>query len=119
MKLPVLLPAAAFAIALSWSPVHAQFIIGPSQGGAGTTVAQANDARLGSSVTLTGHISAHIRENYYTFRDTTGEIRVEIEDGLWQGRKVGSEDTIRLVAEVDRDPIRGRYLWVESLAVVD
>jgi len=98
------------------STAAAQFT-GPGATGSATSVAQVSAARLGSYVTVTGHIVAHQREDYYTFRDQTGEIRVEIERSVWQNRQIGPETKVRLRAEVDRG-YTGRYLWVESLEVV-
>ncbi len=45
---------------------------------------EAKTARFGAYITLTGKIVAHIREEYYLFRDETGEIRVEIENEFWR-----------------------------------
>lgn len=94
----------------------AQFT-GPSASGRTSTVAQISQARLGSYVTVTGQIVAHQREDYFTFRDATGEIRVEIEKTVWQNRQIAPETKVRLLAEVDRG-FAGRYLWVKSLEVV-
>lgn len=94
----------------------AQFT-GPGVAGQTQTVAQVRDARLGSYVTLTGNIVNHQREDYFTFRDASGEIRVEIGRNVWQGRKVGPENTVRILGEVDRGPA-GRYVWVKSLDIV-
>ena len=95
----------------------AQFT-GPAEPGPTSTVAQAREARLGSYVTLTGNIVAHQRDDYFTFRDASGDIRVEIEDSVWQNRAVGPGTKVRLLAEVDQG-VAGRYLWVKSLQVVD
>jgi uncharacterized protein (TIGR00156 family) len=95
----------------------AQFT-GPGATGRETTVAQVADAQLGSYVTVTGNVVAHQREDYFTFRDATGEIRVEIGRSIWQNRKVGPEARVRLLGEIDSGPA-GRYLWVKSLTVVD
>jgi uncharacterized protein (TIGR00156 family) len=51
--------------------------------------------------------------DYNTFRDATGEFRVEIEPRIWQGREATPETMVRIVAEVDRG-MAGRYLWVKS-----
>lgn len=90
---------------------------GPSVAGRPSTVAEARDARLGSYVTLTGQIVNHLRSDYYTFRDDTGEIRVEIGSPVWRGRAVGPDDKVRLLGEVDRG-LGGRYVWVKSLDVL-
>ncbi len=94
----------------------AQFT-GPGVAARQSTVAQALQARIGTYVTLTGHIVAHQREDYYLFNDGSGEIRVEIAPSVFNGRKVGPENTVRLVGEIDRG-IRGRYVWIKSLDLV-
>lgn len=94
----------------------AQFT-GPSTIGRPSTVAEIQNASWGSYVTVTGHIVEHQRQDYYTFRDATGDIRVEIEVATWQGRPVDPETKVRLLAEVDRG-VTGRYLWVKSLEVI-
>jgi uncharacterized protein (TIGR00156 family) len=90
---------------------------GPSVAGQTQTVSQVRDTRLGTYVTLTGNIVNHLRGDYFTFRDATGEIRVEIEGPLWRNVKVGPEDTVRLLGEIDRGPA-GRYVWVKSIELV-
>jgi len=95
----------------------AQFT-GPSVAGKASTVQQAQQARLGSYLTLTGHIVAHQREHYYVFRDASGELRVEIEPEVWQGRRIGPETLVRLHGEIDQG-MRGRYLWVKTLQAVN
>ena len=91
---------------------------GPSPTGRSVSVAQAREARVGSYVTVTGNIVNHQREEYYTFRDGSGEIRVEIASGVWQNRKVEPATKVRLLAEVDSGSA-GRYLYVKSLEVLN
>jgi len=98
------------------SGAMAQFT-GPSNSGRPTTVAGAQDVRVGSYVTLTGHIVEHQRSDYFTFRDDTGDIRVEIASNVWQGRQVGPSDKVRIMGEVDRGR-GGRYIWVKTLEVL-
>jgi uncharacterized protein (TIGR00156 family) len=95
---------------------QAQFT-GPGVAAPTTSVAQLRQARVGSYATVEGRIVAHQRQNYYSFRDASGEIRVEIEPALWQNRKIGPDDKVRLIGEVDQGPA-GRYLWVKSLDLV-
>jgi uncharacterized protein (TIGR00156 family) len=94
----------------------AQFT-GPSASARPATVAEALDARLGSNVTLTGHIVSHQRDDYFTFRDDTGEIRVEIDRRTWGGREVTPEHRVRLAGEIERSVFR-RYIDVERLEVL-
>ena len=107
----------AVGVLLATSGAHAQFT-GPSVAGHISTVEDVQDARLGRYVTLTGNIVAHQRGDFYTFRDTTGEIRVEIERPVWSGRSIGPETRVRLLGEVDTG-LAGRYIWVKSLDVLD
>jgi uncharacterized protein (TIGR00156 family) len=107
---------AAFSVALLAPATAAQFA-GPSVEGQTSTVVQINDAPIGSYVTVTGSIVSHQREDYYTFRDSTGEIRVEIPPSVWQGRRVTPEMRVRLLAEVDQGVV-SRYLWVKSLEIL-
>lgn len=94
----------------------AQFT-GPGASGRPSTVAEAMNARVGSYVTVTGNIVNHQRGDYFTFRDATGTIRVEIASATWQSRPVTPQTKVRLLAEVDRG-VTGRYLWVKSLEVL-
>jgi uncharacterized protein (TIGR00156 family) len=94
----------------------AQFT-GPSANPQPSTVAQAGDARVGSNVTLEGNVVGHLRDEYYTFRDASGEIRVEIDRRTWNGREVGPADKVRISGEIERD-WRGRYIDVERLDVL-
>jgi len=112
---------AVFATVLS-AASFAQFT-GPSAAGGTrasaqeTTAAGIATAREGSNVTLTGNVVAHVRGDHFTFRDASGEVRVEIDDDIWRGRKIAPETRVRLVGEVDRDR-RGRYVDVDALEVV-
>lgn len=109
---------AAFIGACLLGPGALAQFSGPSPAGKASTVQQVRDARVGSYVTLTGHVVNHLRGDYYTFRDNSGEIRVEIGAGIWQNRKVEPSTRVRLLAEVDRGQA-GVYLWVKSLDVVN
>jgi uncharacterized protein (TIGR00156 family) len=95
---------------------QAQFT-GPGTAAPATTVAQLRQALLGRYFTVEGKVVAHQRQNYYTFSDGSGEIRVEIDPALWQNRKVGPDEKVRLVGELDQGTA-GRYLWVKSLEVL-
>ncbi|OYX54973.1 MAG: hypothetical protein B7Y96_08450 [Comamonadaceae bacterium 32-67-11] len=107
----------AALLAAGVSLTQAQFT-GPSVSASASTVQQAQQVRLGSYVTLSGHIVAHQREQYYLFRDASGEMRVEIESALWQGRRVSPETRVQLHGEIDQG-LRGRYMWVKSIQIVN
>jgi len=109
--------AALLGACLLASNAIAQFS-GPSAAGRTLTVQQAREARVGSYVTVTGNIVNHLRADYYTFRDASGEMRVEIAGGVFQGRKIEPTTQVRLLGEVDTSPA-GRYLWVKTLEIVN
>lgn len=94
----------------------AQFV-GPGRAGQPITVAQVADARLGSIVAVAGNIIKRQRANYYTFRDETGEIRVEISRAVWRGREVRPETKVKLTGEVERG-FFGRYLDVKAVRIL-
>jgi len=97
-------------------PAMADFT-GPVSSGVASTAAGIETARLGSYVTLDGHIVSRQRDDYFVFRDASGEVRVEIEPDVWRGQTVGPQDTVRLLGEVDTGS-GGRYVWVDTLQVL-
>lgn len=103
-------------LAVTAPPASAQFT-GPSARGQDMTVAAAAAARPGTYVTLGGNVVAHLRGDYFLFRDASGEIRVEIAEGVWGGRPVGADTRVRLVGEVDRGAGGAVYVWIKSLEV--
>lgn len=119
MRRKILAALAMLAVVtLAPSLGFAQFS-GPSVEGRSVSVADAAALRAGTYVTVTGSIVGHLREDYFSFRDATGEMRVEIADNVWQGRQVGPADTVRLLGEVDRTAAGVPYLWVKSLTLVN
>jgi uncharacterized protein (TIGR00156 family) len=109
--------ATSLVLGLLVSNAYAQFT-GPSARGAVSSVEQVQSTRANTYVTVKGNIVDHQRKNYYTFRDETGEIRVEIEPSVWRNRNIGPTDQVRLLGEVDRNAAGNVYLWVKSLEVV-
>ena len=105
-------------VSLLLPAITAARFTGPTATGQTNTVAQARRARVDTYVTVTGNIVAHLREDYFTFRDDTGEIRVEIEPEVWRNRDIGANTTVRLLAEVDRNAAGTVYLWVQSFEIV-
>ena len=66
------------------------------------TVAQLPALTKNAWVILTGTLVNSTRRNYYTFRDATGEIIVEIERKYWGGLTVGPNDRIQIYGKLDR-----------------
>ena len=106
----------AFALALLAVPAAAQFR-GPSLTGIATSVADVRNTPIGNAVTVTGHILNHVRGQNYTFEDTTGRIRVQIDPGLWKGRVVTPKTRVRMPAEVVR-AAKGRALVAKRIEIV-
>jgi uncharacterized protein (TIGR00156 family) len=109
---------ASLIAGLAAASASAQFT-GPGVQAGLTTVATANDARAGSYHTLEGNIVSHLREDYFMFKDATGEMRVEIPAERFGGQPVGPENTVRIMGEIDQTLSGRRYLWVKSLQVVN
>lgn len=110
----------AFVLAVLLFPgaANAQFT-GPVVDRADLTVDEAREVRVGTYAVVTGQIINRLREDYYTFRDDTGEISVEIDPNIWKNRPVNPETTVRLFVEVDSNVVGRRYLWVESIEIVE
>ena len=107
------------SIGLLLFPITAQAqFSGPTAERATLTVEASHQARVGTYAIVTGQIVNRLREDYYTFRDATGTIRVEIAPEVWNGQRVDPESTVQLFVEVDRTRSGRRYLWVESLTVI-
>jgi uncharacterized protein YdeI (BOF family) len=68
--------------AARWPQMRRPGSRGPGLAAPGSRLGQPKAARLGSHVSLSGSIVAHQRENHFTFRDSSGEIRVEIAPAL-------------------------------------
>jgi len=111
----LLLGALVVAVAAT-GPAMAQFV-GPDAATAGMSAAEAGTARPGTYVTLDGSIVARLREDYYIFRDGSGDIRVEIEAGVFQNRPVSLKTRVRLRGEIDTG-WNGVYVWVETLEIL-
>ncbi len=55
-----------------------------------------------TEVTLTGVITNALGNEKYTFRDSTGEIIVEIDNDKWFGLKVDPNTTVIINGEIDK-----------------
>lgn len=66
-------------------------------------VISALNASDDTHVQLTGYLTMSLGDEDYIFQDSTGEITVEIDDDLWQGRTVTPDNQIRIYGEVEKD----------------
>jgi uncharacterized protein (TIGR00156 family) len=63
-----------------------------------------NQARMlpdDSWVILTGSIIYALGDEWYRFRDTTGDILVEIDRGIWRGLSVGENDSVEITGKLN------------------
>ena len=69
------------------------------------TVSQLNGLPAKCRVSMQGHIDQSLwGGEYFTFRDSTGEISVEIDREVWQRSSIpiGASDRVEIHAEVER-----------------
>jgi uncharacterized protein (TIGR00156 family) len=69
----------------------------------------------GTDVQLRGYVVQHIREDYFLFRDASGEMLIEIYGDVMPTWEFNDKTEILLTGEVDFDLLRGTYLWVERI----
>ncbi|MGX2973655.1 YgiW/YdeI family stress tolerance OB fold protein [Ursidibacter arcticus] len=68
-----------------------------------STVAQAKKAYDDTYVSLSGYIVNKVGDEKYTFKDSTGQIRVEIDDDLWGGLQATPKTKVKIYGQVDHD----------------
>ncbi|GHV02975.1 TIGR00156 family protein [Campylobacterota bacterium] len=97
-----------FFAVLSVSSVYGQGFTGPGATANTSkvqtvTVVQAKGLSDNSLVTLTGTIVQSLGHEKYTFRDSTGDITVEIDRDLWTllGVSIGTNDRVEIRGEID------------------
>jgi uncharacterized protein (TIGR00156 family) len=117
MKLRLFFAAFAFLAAL---PACAQggFVdnAGRSAVSGATTVEEAKKLRDDTPIQLQGQIVRALGDEKYVFRDSSGEIVVEIDDDAWRGVTIGPDDRVEIRGEIDKD-IPGFPVEIEVDAV--
>ncbi|MBV6541554.1 YgiW/YdeI family stress tolerance OB fold protein [Ursidibacter maritimus] len=68
-----------------------------------STIAQVKKAHDDTYVALSGYIVSKVGDEKYTFKDSTGQIRVEIDDDLWGGLQATPKTKVRIYGQVDHD----------------
>ena len=123
LMLVILLSAPAFAAGNGFQGPSGQSL-GGFQGPTGqanvTTVDQARKAFDDTPVTLTGNIVERVagHDDDYLFRDATGQIVVDIDHELFQGRTVTPQTRVRISGEVDWDLLRPTTIDVKWLEIL-
>ena len=67
------------------------------------TIAQAKSLHDDSRVVLQGKIQRQVDSDEYIFADSTGNIKIEIDDHVWKGLDVTPNDTIRIQGKLDKE----------------
>ena len=67
------------------------------------TVEQAKNSKDDTFVVLQGYIDKSLGEEKYLFRDTTGTIKLEIDDDKFRGLVVYPDDFVQVSGEVDKN----------------
>jgi uncharacterized protein (TIGR00156 family) len=95
-------------LALSVNTVYGQGFTGPGAGTTGrqvqtVTVMQARSLPENSLVILTGNIVQSIGREKYTFRDSTGDIVIDVDRDLWTllGLSINANDRVEIRGEID------------------
>ncbi|MDH2997069.1 hypothetical protein A1D22_05160 [Pasteurellaceae bacterium LFhippo2] len=86
--------------------------VGTSQTATITTVAQALKARDNAQVQITGKIIRQLGDDDFLFQDSTGQIKIDVEDEAWQGQNVTQNDTITIYGKVDKESFKANEIEV-------
>ena len=68
-----------------------------------TTVQDALNMKDDSHVRIKGSIEKSLGDEKYLFKDSTGTIKVEIDDKHWKGQTVTPADTVIISGEIDKE----------------
>ena len=66
-------------------------------------VARLKALTVGESAVLTGNIITSVGENRFLFRDSSGEVIVEIKPERWNGFSVSPNDRVEIEGEIMRE----------------
>lgn len=103
-----------FADTISLAPmINVGGFTGP-QVNSNHNVIEALSANDDSYVQLTGYVIKALGGEMYLFRDSTGEIPIEVDHDKWLGQNVSSEDEVQIIGEVDID-IMSKKIDVEVI----
>ena len=90
---------------------------GPTSAQTVTSVEKALSSRDETPVVLVGKIVNSLGDEKYTFKDTSGEIIVEIDDEDWRGVNVTPENTVEIRGDVDKDFYEKTKIDVDSIVI--
>ena len=115
-KIKTVAAAAAIAAIVAVAPVQAQFVGGPSH--LTTVKALADNGKDDQIVTLEGFITQQVKHEKYMFRDSTGEMLVEIDDEVFKGQRVDPKTKVRIDGELERDFMEKDKVDVYNLTIL-
>ncbi|KJV47438.1 protein ygiW precursor [Pantoea sp. BL1] len=67
------------------------------------TVKQAEEMKDDSWITVRGYLDKQIGDEDYLFRDSSGNMKVEINHKRWHGQTITPKDQVELTGELDKD----------------
>lgn len=79
------------------------------------TVVQAKQLNDDAPVTLEGKLIKSLGGEHYIFKDSTGEINVDVDDDAWRGQQVGPNDIITIYGDVDKEDHGDVKIDVENI----
>ncbi|WP_374667033.1 NirD/YgiW/YdeI family stress tolerance protein [Acinetobacter sp.] len=77
------------------------------------TVKQALTLKDDTKVELKGHVVKSLGDEKYQFRDSTGTITADIDNKLWQGKKVLAKTPVTITGEVDVDYKPAKHVSID------
>jgi len=91
----------------------------PVTAGQPVTASEARNLPHNSWVILNGNIvNALPRDRYYTFRDSSGEIVIEIDWGVWRGLSFNASDKVEICGEVMKINRRQVLIGVRAITSI-
>ena len=112
LNLKTIAAATALASVIAFAPAQAQFVGGPSNV---TTVKNLLDSGKDADE---GYIVQQVKHEKYMFRDSTGEMLVEIDDEVFKGQRVDPKTKVRIDGELERDFMEKDKVDVYNLTVL-
>lgn len=116
LNLKTIAAATALASVIAFAPAQAQFVGGPSNV---TTVKNLLDSGKDDQLaTLEGYIVQQVKHEKYMFRDSTGEMLVEIDDEVFKVQRVDPKTKVRIDGELERDFMEKDKVDVYNLTIL-
>ncbi len=92
-----------FLILLAISTTASAEFVGPGSTKSLVTAKSVSEMNDDDNVILEGYILKKISSEHFIFKDSTGEIEIEIDNEDFRGVKVTPETKVRISGEIDKD----------------